>query len=157
MTTDPSPGGAAEPLEVEVKLAIEDAAAVERIEQLIEAPDPAHLAGFRAAGPKRIAVVVDRYLDTADGLLELGGARIRLREAGGGVTATLKRRGVVDASGVTSRVELEGPATPSANPRDWPPSAARRALEELVGAAPLVETARLRQQRHVRDVVRGDT
>jgi inorganic triphosphatase YgiF len=144
---------AAEPLEIEVKLAIEDH---RRIARLIERPDPDELAGFGPAGERRTATVVDRYLDTAEGALEAAGARIRLRESHEGVTATLKRRGVVE-DGVTARVELEGPATPGADPAAWPDSAARRALEELVGSSPLVETARLRQHRQIRDLVRGET
>jgi hypothetical protein len=142
-----------EPLEVEVKLSVEDP---EPIARLIDAPVPERLAGFEAAGPTHLDVVVDRYLDTDDGALEAAGARIRLRDSGRGVTATLKRRGIVE-DGVTTRVELEGPATPSLDPAAWPESAARRALEEIVGRSRLVETARLRQRRQVRDVSRAGT
>jgi inorganic triphosphatase YgiF len=72
------------------------------------------------------------------------------------VTATLKRRGVVE-DGLTARVELDGPATASLDASDWPDSPARRALEEIVGTTPLVETARLRQRRQVLDLARDDT
>ena len=154
MTADQRSGGTAEPLEVEVKLAIEDPGAIQR---LLDDPDLHLLAGFAPAGPVRDVVVVDRYLDTAGGALEAADARIRLRESRGAVTATLKRRGIVAEGGVTSRVELEAPATPSVDPAEWPPSPAREALEDIVGAAALVETARLRQRRHVRDLARGDT
>jgi adenylate cyclase class IV len=143
-----------EPLEVEVKFALEDPS---RIATLIQDPQPAALAGFESAGPVRDVVVVDRYLDTAEGGLEAAGARIRLRESAGSVTVTLKRRGVIGDGGVTSRAELEAPATPSVDPSAWPESPARRALEELIGTAKLVETARLRQARQIRDVARDDT
>ena len=142
-----------EPLEVEVKLAVEDPDA---IGQLIDNPDTHALAGFEPAGPTRVDVVVDRYLDTEAGALEAAGARIRLRESETGVTATLKRRGVVE-NGVTARAELEGPATPSLDPSDWPDSPARQALEEIIASTPLVETARLRQRRQVRDIARDET
>ena len=142
-----------EPLEIEVKLSLDDP---ERIAELIQHPIPEMLAGFRPTGPARVDVVVDRYLDTEDAALEAAGARIRLREFGGRVTATLKRRGVVE-DGVTARVELDGPATPSRDPREWPDSPARRALHDIVGAAPLIETATLRQRRQVRDVSRDGT
>lgn len=142
-----------EPLEVEVKLAVEDPDA---IGQLIDNPDTHALAGFEPAGPTRVDVVVDRYLDTEAGALEAAGARIRLRDSDTGVTATLKRRGVVE-NGVTARAELEGPATTSLAPRDWPDSPARRALQKIIGSTPLVETVRLRQRRQVRDVARDET
>jgi inorganic triphosphatase YgiF len=142
-----------EPLEVEVKFAVEEPT---RIARLIEEPRPNELAGFEPAGPVRADVVVDRYLDTAGCALEASGARIRLRASERGVTATLKRRGVLE-DGITARVELEGAATPSLSPSDWPDSPARRALEDLIGGAALVETARLRQHRQVRDFTRGDT
>ena len=59
--------------------------------------------------------------------------------------------------GVTARVELDGPATERPDPREWPDSAAKRALHDIVGSTPLIETARLRQRRHVRDVSRDGT
>ena len=145
--------GPAEPVEVEVKLALDDH---EHIAELLEHPDPRQLAGFEPASEPRSVTVIDRYLDTADGALEAAGARIRIREADAGVAATLKRRGVVE-NGLTARVELEGPATSSADPSQWPDSPARRALAELVGLTPLVEIARLRQHRRVRDLARDDT
>lgn len=114
------------------------------------------MAGFEPAGPVRDVLIVDRYLDTADGALETAGARIRLRESGARVIATVKRRGI-EEQGVTARVELEGEATASTNPADWPDSPARRAVEHVVAGATLVETARLRQRRKVRDVARGET
>jgi inorganic triphosphatase YgiF len=141
-------------VEVEVKFAGDDP---ERIADLVRSPDARLLAGFEPSGPAREVEVLDRYMDTADGALESALARARLRESRGRVEITFKRQGVVDAAGVTARVELEGEATPDLDPTRWPDSPARRELASLVRGASLVETARLRQMRLVRDLVRGET
>ena len=143
-----------EGVEVEVKFAVDDP---ERIADLVRSPDARLLAGFEPSGPAREVEVLDRYMDTADGALESALARARLRESRGRVEITFKRQGVVDAAGVTARVELEGEATPDLDPTRWPDSPARRELASLVRGASLVETARLRQMRLVRDLVRGET
>jgi inorganic triphosphatase YgiF len=72
------------------------------------------------------------------------------------VSLTVKRAGR-EARGVTTRVELEGPATRAIEPESWPPSAARAALLDATGGAPLREIARLRQQRLTRRIRRGST
>lgn len=143
-----------EGLEVEVKLAVDDP---ERIRALVSQPDPKVLAGFTATGPVREIDVLDRYLDTAGQALEAVLARARLRESRRGVEITFKRQGVEGEGGVTTRVELEGAATPDLDPARWPESAARTELLTIIGTAALVETARLRQHRFVRDLVRGET
>jgi inorganic triphosphatase YgiF len=61
------------------------------------------------------------------------------------------------AGAVSTRVELEGPATTELDPQAWPDSDARAALLEATSGAPLVEIARLRQHRLTRLVRRGDT
>jgi len=142
-----------EGVEVEVKFALDSP---ELLRNLIERPRPELLAGFEPAGMAREVVVVDRYLDTAGNDLEAQLARVRLRESDGDVTVTFKRQGVVER-GVTERVELEGPATAQPEPARWPASAARRAVAEIAGDRPLVETATLRQRRLVRDLHRGET
>ena len=143
-----------EGVEVEVKYAVDDP---ERIADLVRSSDPHVLAGFEPSGPAREVTVVDRYMDTADGALEAVLARARLRESRGRVEVTFKRQGVVGAGGVTERVELEGEATADLDPTRWPDSPARRELASVARGAPLVETARLRQLRLVRDLVRGGT
>jgi inorganic triphosphatase YgiF len=147
----PAPAG--EPVEIEVKLSIGEPDAIAR---LLEDPPAERLAGFKPAGPVRVDIVLDRYLDSADGGLEAAGARIRLRESERGVIATLKRRGTVEA-GITTRVEIDGEATADVDPNAWPDSPARSAVQAIVGTAPLVEVARLRQRRQVREVGRGGT
>jgi inorganic triphosphatase YgiF len=143
-----------EGVEVEVKYAVDDP---EPIAALVRAADPKVLAGFEAAGPIREAEVLDRYLDTADGALDAVLARARLRDSRGRIEVTFKRQGVVGEGGVTERVELEGEATPDLDPSAWPDSVARQAILAVAGGQPLTETARLRQRRLVRDVVRGET
>jgi inorganic triphosphatase YgiF len=160
--TDKPPSGApasgapaAEPVEVEVKFGV---ARPELIVKLIEHPDPARLAGFEPVAEPHLDVITDRYLDTgvAEGRLFLSGMRARLREARGGVTLTVKRRGTL-AGAVTTRAELEGPATSALEPDAWPASAARDLLLAATAGARLVEIAALRQHRLVRNVRRGET
>jgi inorganic triphosphatase YgiF len=138
-------------VEIEVKLAVDDP---ERIEALVRRPRTAKLAGFAGTGRVRRVEVMDRYLDTRTGALEEVLARARLRESRGSVQVTFKRQGVQE-QGVTTRVELEADATRDLDPARWPDSPARRELLAIVGNDTLVETARLRQQRLVRDLVRG--
>lgn len=82
--------------------------------------------------------------------------RARLRVAGRSVVLTVKRTGA-ETEGVTTRVELEAPATRSLDPRRWADSPARTALLEATGGAPLIEIARLRQRRYTRLIRRGAT
>jgi len=146
---------AAEPQEVEVKLAV---ARPRTVQRLIRQPDPAQLAGFQAAGPAHVVQLTDRYLDTDPiaGRLFLKAIRARLRRERGVTTVTVKRSGV-ETRGVTTRVELEGPATRSLDPGRWPPSAARTALLDASAAAPLQVIAQLRQRRFTRLLARGAT
>jgi inorganic triphosphatase YgiF len=145
--------GSASEVEVEVKLAVVDP---EAIRDLIETVDPSRLAGFEAAGPVRQSRIVDRYIDTAGATLAGIGARARVRTGDGPARLALKRRGIADGA-VTSRREVEGPATEALEPAGWPASAARSELLELARGEPLLEIARLRQRRTARDVVRGGT
>jgi len=141
-------------VEVEVKLSVEQP---ELIRSLIETPQPRQVAGFDAVADAREVVVVDRYFDTADHALDAALARARLRESRGRIVLTFKRAGIVGAGGVTERTELEGPATSELDPAGWPDSQARTELTGVIGEAPLLETARLRQHRLVRDLRRGGT
>lgn len=145
----------AEPTEVEVKLGVTHPVLVRRL--IVEA-DPTRLAGFEAAGEPHLVAIVDRYVDTDpyEGLLALAQMRARLRREGRSVELTVKRSGT-EALGVTTRVELKGPATRSLDPRRWPASAARTALLAATGGADLVEIARLRQRRLTRLLRRGPT
>jgi inorganic triphosphatase YgiF len=141
-------------VEIEVKLSVEDP---DRIQAIVRRPDPAILAGFEGRGPVREVEVLDRYLDTSSGALEAALARARLRETRGRVELTFKRQGIVGDGGVTARDELEGEATRDLDPGSWRESPARRELLAIIGAERLVETARLRQHRLLRDLVRRET
>jgi inorganic triphosphatase YgiF len=140
-------------LEIEVKLSVSDPAAV--LARLADA-GPDALAGFTRAGGLSHVVAIDRYLDTADRALEAAGARARLRSVAGGVTLTVKRNGV-EAAGVTTRRELEAPATDALDPAAWPDSPARAELLAISGGRPLLERARLRQRRTLQYVAREGT
>lgn len=141
-----------EPVEVEAKLGV---SRPRRIARLIRDLDSGPFGDFAAAGPVRVVVHTDRYLDTAEpgGLLFERGARARLRRHGRTVTLAVKHSASV-AAGITTRTELEGPATDSTDPGRWPESGARAALVAAVGGRPLLEIARLRQLRLTR-LVRG--
>jgi inorganic triphosphatase YgiF len=142
--------------EIEVKLGVVDP---EPVRRLLEAPDRERLAGFQSAGPLHTVVVVDRYLDTARGVGRLAGQamRARLRTSRDEVTLTVKRSGIEGDLGVTTRMELEGPATRDIEPRAWPASPAREALLAAADGLPLRQIAALRQSRLVRRFRRADT
>ncbi len=102
--------------------------------------------------------MIDRYLDTAlvGGSLYLAGVRARIRLTTADAVLTVKRRGLLDA-GITTRTEIEAPATAALDPVEWPPSDARTVLLETAAGDALVEIAALRQRRLVRDFERGST
>lgn len=100
---------------------------------------------------------MDRYLDTADGRLAAAGWACRLRERAGSTRISLKGPAAEKATGwLHRRPELEGPATPSTDPSDWPESAARALLATLSGGAPLRERVGLAQRRTERAVTLAD-
>ena len=126
--------------------------------RLLVHADPELFAGFEGTADPHLVTLTDRYLDTSriDGRLALAGIRARLRDLGTEVVLTVKRSGV-EERGVTTRVELEGPATAALEPDAWPPSAARDALLDAAGGLPIREIARLRQRRLTRILRRGPT
>jgi inorganic triphosphatase YgiF len=101
----------------------------------------------------RMVDELDRYLDTADGRLSSRRWACRLREREGTTRISLKgpHHGVGE-DWMHHRPELEGPATASFDPADWPHSEARNFLEGLTGGAALVERFHLRQRRTERAV-----
>jgi len=134
-----------EPTEIEIKLAVSRPSVIRR---LLNQPQPHLLAGFEGTAPPHQVRVTDRYLDTspANGELARAGIRARLRRRGDEVKLTVKRPST-ERRGVSTRVELEGPATRSLDPARWPASDARTALERGLNGQPLQEIARLRQRR----------
>ncbi|HET7703467.1 MAG TPA: CHAD domain-containing protein [Candidatus Limnocylindrales bacterium] len=143
---------AGQPLEVELKYRVVDAAAGDRYLVVDE------LAGFRPVSAVRSTQVEDRYIDTADGALARAGFAARIRQTAKETIVAVKstaRR--VGAGSVHRREELEGPADRTAHPRDWPPSDARSVLLEQCGDAPLVEVVTIRQLRRKRNLERDGT
>ncbi len=134
----------ARPIEVELKYQVADLAIGER---LLGAD---RLAGFVAVGEIRIVEDEDTYLDTDDAILEAARTGVRLRAADGRTTLTVKSPGSVEGA-VRRREELEGPADAARPPAEWPPSAARDRLLELIGSRPIHEIVTLRQYRRKRD------
>lgn len=141
-----------EPVEIEVKLGVSKP---RRLARLVREFDTELLGEFRAVGPARLVIHTDRYFDTAaeGGRLVRNAMRARLRRDGRSVILAVKHSGA-EADGITTRAELEGPATDDLDPRRWPASDARAVLVAAIGDLPLVEVARLRQRRLTR-LVRG--
>jgi CHAD domain-containing protein len=134
---------AAEGVEVELKYRVANAAAAARL------AGARTMGPFRAAGRARQVQIEDRYLDTADGALGRAGWAVRLRR--GPATTVLTVKSTTAAAGALHRrEELEGPAGPSLDPHDWPPSPARSLVLEHAGAAPLLEIVSIRQLRRTR-------
>jgi inorganic triphosphatase YgiF len=135
--------------EVEAKFVVDDPAAATAL------TSDASL-GFADLGPARVVPETDRYLDTAGGALAEARWACRLRERDGAIRVSLKGP-AEDTAGAWHhrRPEVEGPATASTDPADWPDSDARRRLVELSGGAPLVERFELRQERTERPVLVG--
>jgi inorganic triphosphatase YgiF len=115
---------------------------------------PVLAGGAAHLGPARTFDEVDTYLDTAAGAFAAARWACRLRERDGRVTVSLK--GPAEAppsnSGVHRRPEVEGPASPSRDPDDWPAGPARDLVDGLRDGAPLVERLALRQVRTERRV-----
>ncbi|MBA2719114.1 MAG: CHAD domain-containing protein [Chloroflexi bacterium] len=136
---------AGQPVEIELKYRVIDAAAGDRYLAADE------LGGFRPRSAVRSTQVEDRYIDTADGAMARAGFAARLRQTAKkttvGVKSSVRRVGTTN---VHRREELEGPADRTAHPRDWPPSDARSLLLEQCGDAPLVEVVTIRQLRRKR-------
>ncbi len=131
-------------IEVEVKFDVLDRAAARST--LLAA----HLGQIAAAGPAARLRLVDRYLDTPDGRLREAGWAARIRTIGSSSRIQLKELASTDAVGVARRQEHEGPAEAGVVPDDWPVSAARRRLLQLLHGEPPVETLVLRQDRLTR-------
>ncbi len=134
---------AAEGVEVELKYRVANAAAAARLAAART------MGPFRAAGRARQVQIEDRYLDTADAALGRAGWAVRLRSGPAATILTVKAT-TAAAGALHRREELEGPAGPSLDPRDWPPSPARSLVLEHAGAAPLLEIVSIRQLRRTR-------
>lgn len=110
--------------------------------------------GIATLGDPATVDEVDVYLDTADGRVGAAHWACRLRDRGDGFRISLK--GPAEHGGgagwLHRRPEVEGNATSSFDPVDWPAGEARDLARLLSGGAPLVERFRLRQRRTERSV-----
>jgi CHAD domain-containing protein/adenylate cyclase class IV len=142
----------ARPVEVELKYRVLDLPAAERYLTATT------VGPFVGASQPRATQMEDRYVDTADRAFERAGFAVRLRAAGGSVLVSIKARASTDATGgAVRREEIEGPASRTAGPHDWPASDARSLVLELAGDAPLVEVITIRQLRRKRELRDGST
>jgi CHAD domain-containing protein len=130
-------------VEVEIKHSVVTAGAADRY---LVAPE---LGPFRPVGQVRSIRVEDRYIDSESWAIARAGYAARLRKTSRGTAIGLKSL-QVPGSRTHRRTELEGPATDSLAPSDWPASPARSTVLELCGGEPLAETLTLRQMRRVR-------
>jgi CHAD domain-containing protein len=145
----------ADPQEVELKYTVRD---VDAVRELLDRQlDP----GI-TAGPWSTRDDEDAYVDTDRYALAKAGFGARLRRRGSRFTLSLKSRenvgphadgedpGPAGSAALHRRVEIEGPATRSLDPRDWPESPARERLVAIVGDAPLRIRFVVQQRRSVR-------
>jgi inorganic triphosphatase YgiF len=107
-------------------------------------------------GPVNVVEEVDRYLDTADLSLATERWACRLRSREGRTLVSLKGPAEhAPGDALHRRPEVEGPATPSLEPNDWPSSPARDQLLRMTGGGALVERFSLEQERTERAVLLG--
>ncbi len=156
MTVETIPAQA-DPQEVELKYAVRD---VQALRALLES----QLSPAITAGPWSTRNDEDAYIDTEADALAQAGFGGRLRRRGSRFTLSLKSRGTVgpdpdeEDSGqavpeaLHRRVEIEGPATRSLDPRDWSDSPARQRLVDIIGEAPLRIRFVVQQRRAVREL-----
>ena len=138
------------PTEVEAKFRAETA------EPLVELAARPRL-GHAVLGRARTVEEVDRYLDTDDDRLAAALWACRLRTREGTTRISLKGPPIGPVEGWHHRrPEVEGPATDTIDPDQWPASPALELLEELRGGRPLRERLRLYQTRTERAVTLAD-
>lgn len=141
--------------EVEAKFWSADASPLDRLTQRPRLGDA-------TLGVPMTFAEVDRYLDTDDGRLAAARWACRLRTREGATRLSLKGPPTEPPGGAGigptggwrhERPEVEGPATPSIAPEEWPGSPALDLLDRLREGGPLRELLRFDQQRTERDVV----
>ncbi|MEO7664794.1 MAG: CYTH domain-containing protein, partial [Candidatus Limnocylindrales bacterium] len=159
MTRGPGSGGTSpRPEEVELKLTVLDPDAIHALISGLPSPD---LPGVEPLGAARTVSIVDRYFDTASSSLRTAGLAARIRTSSGATEPRLTVKSLVEARpGLAHRrLELEAwlPLAPTAaaaadlsapgiDSNRWPPSAARDAITEVAGGAPLRVIATIRQR-----------
>ena len=122
-------------------------------ERPLEELEGAEMLGPARLGEPRTVTELDRYVDSAD--LRLAAVRwaCRLRSREGRTIVSMKGPAEHEAGDpLHRRPEIEGPATPSLDAREWPPSPARDRLLAMTGGAALRERFSLDQERTERTV-----
>ena len=114
--------------------------------------------GGATLGVARTVTEVDLYLDTSGDRLAAALWACRLRTRGREIRVSLKGPAeTAIGEWLHRRPELEGPATDSLDPSDWPWSEARVFLDELRQGEPLEQRLELRQRRTERSVTVEET
>ena len=109
--------------------------------------------GHASLGAAATATEVDRYLDTPDNRLAAASWACRLRSRDADLRVSLKGPAEpTSGAWLHRRPELEGPATESLDPGEWPESEARDFLDDLRQGESLEERFELRQRRTERTV-----
>jgi len=122
-------------------------------ERPLEELEQAEVLGPARLGVPRTVNELDRYVDTVDLRLEAVRWACRLRAREGRTIVSLK--GPAEhrpGDPLHRRPEVEGPATPSLDAWEWPPSPARDRLLAMAGGAALEERFSLEQDRTERSV-----
>jgi CHAD domain-containing protein len=135
-------------MEIEAKLAVPDIETFQRL----QAAD--HLAGL-ALSVGQVKQVHDTYLDTAGRVIRAAGYACRRREHAEEVTFTLKGLGGAEGA-VHRREELEITLPGDQPPAQWPDSAVRDRVLQLIGETPLSPLFELQQTRAVRQLRQGE-
>jgi adenylate kinase len=135
-------------MEIEAKFYLPNAETLHRLQEM------ELLAGYTLSPPER-TLVHDTYLDTENWQVMAAGYACRRRTKGTQLIFTLK--GLSDpGDAIHQREELETIAPSDRSPAEWPPSAARDRLIDLIGDAPLTALFQIDQTRHVRWVMAGE-
>jgi inorganic triphosphatase YgiF len=135
-------------LEVELKFLARDSTPLEHLANVARL-------GSASLGPPQTYDELDRYLDTDDGRLAAERWACRLRTRRGATIISLKGPAQANPDGEAAlhrRPEVEGPATATIAPDEWPASEARDRLLELSAGHPLIERLALAQRRTERAV-----
>jgi inorganic triphosphatase YgiF len=135
-------------VEIEAKFNVPDREVWQRLLAL------ERLAGFELAA-SRVRRVRDTYLDTPKRHILSAGYACRLRQQGDEYLITLKGLGSVQ-NAIHRREELEVTVPPVLSPAQWPASAARERMAELIGSSPLTPLFELEQERWVRNLMCGE-
>ena len=135
-------------MEIEAKFNVPDREVWQRLQALDR------LAGFDLAA-SRVKRVHDTYLDTPKRHILSAGHACRLRQQGDEYLITLKGLGGAQGA-IHRRQELEATVPPVLSPTQWPASPARQRIVELIGSSPLTPLFELKQERWVRDLMRGE-